>query len=144
SLRQFNGLDNQPLGFAAAIVPGEAECGSQEQCQGNPNPPATHCQTVATPVRFPAPAQLHRHACVAPSRSIAGAAMTIDQDDLSHAEMAALATRIDRPIALVGMMGVGKSTVGRRLAALLELPFADADDEIEEAAQLSVSEVFER
>ena len=70
--------------------------------------------------------------------------MTIDQDDLSHAEMAALATRIDRPIALVGMMGVGKSTVGRRLAALLELPFADADDEIEEAAQLSVSEVFER
>lgn len=70
--------------------------------------------------------------------------MTIDQDDLSHAEMAALAKRIDRPIALIGMMGVGKSTVGRRLAALLQLPFADADDEIEAAAQLSVSEIFAR
>lgn len=70
--------------------------------------------------------------------------MTIEQDDLSHAEMASLAKRIDRPIALIGMMGVGKSTVGRRLATLLQFPFADADDEIEEAAQLSVSEIFER
>ncbi|HEX9807133.1 MAG TPA: shikimate kinase [Alteraurantiacibacter sp.] len=70
--------------------------------------------------------------------------MTIEQDDLSHAEMAALAKRVDRPIALIGMMGVGKSTVGRKLAALLQLPFADADDEIEEAAQLSIGEIFER
>lgn len=70
--------------------------------------------------------------------------MTIEQDDLSHAEMAKLAKRVDRPIALVGLMGVGKSTVGRKLAALLQLPFTDADDEIEEAAQLSVSEIFER
>lgn len=49
-----------------------------------------------------------------------------------------------RPIVLVGLMGVGKSTVGRRLAARLGLPFADADEEIEKAAGLTVSEIFER
>ena len=47
-----------------------------------------------------------------------------------------------RTIALVGLMGVGKSTVGRRLAARLGLPFADGDDEIEQAAGMSVSEIF--
>lgn len=45
---------------------------------------------------------------------------------------------------LVGLMGVGKSTVGRRLAARLGLPFVDADHEIERAAGLSISEIFER
>ncbi|MET0369802.1 MAG: shikimate kinase [Sphingobium sp.] len=48
------------------------------------------------------------------------------------------------PVALVGMMGVGKSTVGRRLAARLGLPFVDADEEIERAAGMSVTEIFER
>ena len=48
----------------------------------------------------------------------------------------------DRTIALVGLMGVGKSTVGRRLAARLRLPFADGDIEIEEAAGMSVSDIF--
>lgn len=48
------------------------------------------------------------------------------------------------PIVLVGLMGVGKSTVGRRLAARLKLPFVDADREIEAAAGLSVSEIFAR
>lgn len=47
-----------------------------------------------------------------------------------------------RTIALVGLMGVGKSTVGRRLAQRLGLPFADGDDEIERAAGMSVSEIF--
>lgn len=47
-----------------------------------------------------------------------------------------------RTIALVGLMGVGKSTVGRRLAQRLELPFADGDHEIEAAAGMSVSEIF--
>lgn len=52
--------------------------------------------------------------------------------------------RINRPIALVGMMGAGKTTVGRRLALALKLPFHDADAEIEQAAGMSVSELFER
>jgi len=49
-----------------------------------------------------------------------------------------------KPIVLVGLMGVGKSTVGRRLAARLHLPFVDADTEIEEAAGMTVSEIFEK
>jgi shikimate kinase len=52
--------------------------------------------------------------------------------------------RPDRPLVLVGLMGVGKSTVGRRLAARLGLPFVDADTEIERAAGLSIAEIFER
>lgn len=48
-----------------------------------------------------------------------------------------------RPIALVGLMGVGKTTVGRRLAAQLKVSFIDADAAIEEAAQLSISEIFD-
>ena len=49
-----------------------------------------------------------------------------------------------RPIVLVGLMGVGKTSVGRRLANRLHLPFADADHEIEMAAGLTVTEIFER
>jgi shikimate kinase len=52
--------------------------------------------------------------------------------------------RIDRPIVLVGLMGVGKSTDGRRLARQLKLPFFDADAEIEAAASASVEEIFAR
>ena len=48
-----------------------------------------------------------------------------------------------RTIALVGLMGVGKSSVGRRLAAAIGLPFRDADAEVEAAAGRSVSEIFE-
>lgn len=64
--------------------------------------------------------------------------------ELSPDKIAALAQRIDRPIVLVGMMGVGKTSVGRRLAALLQLPFIDADDEIVQAAQMSIAEMFEQ
>ncbi|NJC42177.1 shikimate kinase [Brevundimonas alba] len=49
-----------------------------------------------------------------------------------------------RTIALVGLMGVGKSTVGRRLAKRLNLPFADGDIEIEAAAAMTVSDIFAR
>ena len=51
---------------------------------------------------------------------------------------------VDRPIVLVGLMGAGKTTVGRRLAAVLGLPFLDADEEIERAAGLPVAEIFAR
>src|SRR6187551_577830 len=70
--------------------------------------------------------------------------MTIETRSLSDSEIRGVASRIDRPLVLVGMMGVGKSTIGRKLAQLLDLPFRDADDEIEKAAQLSISEIFER
>lgn len=50
----------------------------------------------------------------------------------------------EKSIALVGLMGAGKSTVGRRLAKRIGLPFADADREIEAAAGLSIAEIFER
>ncbi len=55
-----------------------------------------------------------------------------------------LAHRLDRPIVLVGLMGVGKSTVGRRLAKRLGLPFVDSDSAIEDASGYSAAEVFER
>jgi len=48
-----------------------------------------------------------------------------------------------RSIVLVGMMGAGKSTIGRRLAARLRLPFTDADNEIEAAAGMSIPDIFE-
>src|SRR6185369_13950587 len=47
-----------------------------------------------------------------------------------------------RTIALVGLMGVGKSSVGRRLASALNLPFRDADAEVETAAGRSISDIF--
>lgn len=48
-----------------------------------------------------------------------------------------------RSVVLVGMMGVGKSTIGRRLSARLHLPFLDADTEIEAAAGMSIPDIFE-
>jgi shikimate kinase len=47
-----------------------------------------------------------------------------------------------RTIALVGLMGVGKSSVGRRLASALDLPFRDADSEVEAAAGRSIADIF--
>ncbi len=49
-----------------------------------------------------------------------------------------------QPIVLVGLMGAGKSTVGRRLAQRLHLPFVDADAEIEAAAGMTITEIFDR
>ncbi len=47
-----------------------------------------------------------------------------------------------RPLVLVGMMGAGKTTVGRRLAARLERAFLDSDEEIEKASNMSVEDMF--
>ena len=49
---------------------------------------------------------------------------------------------LPRPLVLVGLMGAGKSAVGRKLAAKLEIPFIDADNEIEAAAGCSIQEIF--
>jgi shikimate kinase len=47
-----------------------------------------------------------------------------------------------RSIVMVGLMGCGKTAIGRRLGAALDLPFVDADDEIERAAGKTISEIF--
>jgi shikimate kinase len=52
--------------------------------------------------------------------------------------------QLNRTVALVGMMGAGKSAIGKRLAARLGVPFRDADTEIETAAGCTISEIFER
>ena len=48
----------------------------------------------------------------------------------------------ERTVVLVGLMGAGKSTIGRALASALHIPFRDADEEIERAARRSVAEIF--
>lgn len=50
--------------------------------------------------------------------------------------------KLDKTIVLVGLMGAGKSTVGRRIARRLGVPFRDADDEIVAAAGCSISDIF--
>jgi shikimate kinase len=49
---------------------------------------------------------------------------------------------LPRTVALVGLMGVGKTTIGRRLAEHFGLPFVDADEEIEKAAGQSIADIF--
>jgi shikimate kinase len=68
------------------------------------------------------------------------------QNDVSAAPAAAAihAALGDRSVVLVGMMGVGKSSIGRRLAARLAVRFVDADTEIEKAAGMSISDIFAR
>ena len=60
--------------------------------------------------------------------------------DTRRDELLALLGR--RPIVLVGMMGAGKTTVGRRLAQKLKRTFVDSDDEIEKAAGMSIDDIF--
>ena len=57
-------------------------------------------------------------------------------------ESALLSALGQRSVVLVGMMGAGKSSIGRRLAARLGIPFVDADIEIEKAAGMSIAEIF--
>ena len=61
---------------------------------------------------------------------------------MSEAQITGAGTPLKKTVALVGMMGAGKTSIGRRLAARLEVPFADADHEIELAAGMTVPEIF--
>jgi len=65
-------------------------------------------------------------------------------DDELGDELGGDTVAMNRTIALVGLMGAGKTTIGRRLARALGVPFKDADEEIERAAGLSVQEIFDR
>src|SRR5947207_9112182 len=76
-----------------------------------------------------------------PSNEMPKTVLPADVSASREAEiLAALGTRL---VVLVGMMGAGKSTIGRRLAARLHLPFVDADAEIEAAAGMTIPEIFE-
>lgn len=70
-----------------------------------------------------------------------GAAQKPAENSLESAVVRALGSR---SIVLVGMMGAGKSSIGRRLAARLAIPFVDADSEIESAAGMTIPEIFEK
>src|SRR5436305_12790750 len=59
-------------------------------------------------------------------------------------EAAIVAALKGRSVVLVGMMGAGKSSIGRRLASRLGIPFVDADSEIEIAAGMSIPEIFDK
>src|SRR5262252_497987 len=67
------------------------------------------------------------------------------QKQLASGPAATILARLgDRSIVLIGMMGVGKSSIGRRLGARLGIPFIDADAEIEKAAGMSIADIFTR
>ncbi|MGA3308181.1 MAG: shikimate kinase [Xanthobacteraceae bacterium] len=71
--------------------------------------------------------------------------VALQNDANAPASAAAILARLGRrSIVLIGMMGVGKSAVGRRLAARLNIPFVDADTEIEKAAGMSIADIFAR
>src|SRR5579864_1175346 len=71
--------------------------------------------------------------------------MALQNDANAAVSADAIRTALDRrSVVLVGMMGVGKSSIGRRLAARFGIPFVDADAEIEKAAGMSISDIFAR
>ncbi|MBP0614450.1 shikimate kinase [Jiella mangrovi] len=67
----------------------------------------------------------------------------MDGDTAGHKDTTIRERLAGRPIVLVGLMGAGKTTVGRRAATVLSLPFVDSDAEIENVSTMSVAELFE-
>ncbi len=71
--------------------------------------------------------------------------VAVPQEAVAAPNDAALVAALGaRSVVLVGMMGSGKSSIGRRLAARLAIPFVDADSEIEAAAGMTIPEIFDR
>jgi shikimate kinase len=70
--------------------------------------------------------------------------IALQNDDDGSLATAIHAALNRRSVVLIGMMGVGKSSIGRRLAARLAIPFIDADAEIEKAAGMSITDIFAR
>lgn len=77
-------------------------------------------------------------------RRAAGALSAPAQFAMSVSRISLNGKDLDRPVVMVGMMGAGKSAIGRRLAQRLGVPFVDADTEIERAAGCTIAEIFER
>jgi shikimate kinase len=77
-------------------------------------------------------------------RRAAGAVPARAPDAMSAPRRSPSAKELERPIVMVGMMGAGKSAIGRRLAQRLGLPFVDADAEIERAAGCTIDEIFDK
>ena len=66
----------------------------------------------------------------------------VAQEVANRPEAAVVAALGRRSVVLVGMMGAGKSSVGRRVALRLSIPFVDADTEIEKAAGMAITDIF--
>ena len=77
-------------------------------------------------------------------RRAAGIAPAPARNAMSAPRPSLSARDLNRPIVMVGMMGAGKSAIGRRLAHRLGVPFVDADAEIERAAGATIAEIFEK
>jgi shikimate kinase len=79
------------------------------------------------------------------SRPASGNTATLDpMAETMEAPATPVPGPVDRTIVMVGLMGAGKTSIGRRLAQRLGLPFIDADHEIETAAGCTIEEIFER
>lgn len=65
-------------------------------------------------------------------------------DKFDEAKIERIRDNLDKPLVIVGLMGAGKTRIGKQLASTISLDFYDSDDEIEQAAGMPVSEIFER
>ena len=65
-------------------------------------------------------------------------------DKFDEAKIERIRDNLDKPLVIIGLMGAGKTRIGKQLASSIGLDFYDSDDEIEQAAGMPVSEIFER